>query len=461
MPEATQRTTAAKALRINLDQARYGTFAEIGAGQEVARHFFQAGRASQTIAKSMSAYDMTYSDEIYGREKNGRYVCESRLMRMLDKEFQLLLRRLDAKRGSDTCFFAFSNTVATGSPESPRCHGWMGVRFQTKPRGPFNDIVLHVRMTDRHRLRQQEALGALGVNLVEAAFYGLKKPDQFLDLLIENLKNDQVIIDIIRFSGPDLKDFDNRLLNLELVRRGLAEAALFSPQGEILSVSDALYGKAILLQRGAYRPPTKTHLDVIEKGLRQMSSLMGKKTEVLPLLEILMNQTTKPKDLTDFSHRIDAIGACGHFSLVSNLDLYYKLKHFMRKHTQLPTTFILGASKLEKLFEDKHYANLEGGLLEGLGKLLDSETKISVYPHKTDSICLTAKMYRPQSPADLIYDYFFKKGQIQDISGCDEATVYSHSEDVRRMIERKEKGWDKLVPAPVVDLIKKRKIWGF
>ncbi|MBX3041871.1 MAG: hypothetical protein KF789_14285, partial [Bdellovibrionaceae bacterium] len=183
MSEATQRTIAAKALRVNLDQERYGTFAEIGAGQEVARHFFQVGRASQTIAKSMSAYDMTYSDEIYGREKNGRYVCESRLIRMLDKEANLLVRRLGEKRGANTCFFAFANTVATGSPESPRCHGWMGVRFQNKPRGPFNEIVLHVRMTDKHRLRQQEALGALGVNLVEAAFYGLKKPEGFLDLL--------------------------------------------------------------------------------------------------------------------------------------------------------------------------------------------------------------------------------------------------------------------------------------
>ncbi|HRO68685.1 MAG TPA: hypothetical protein PL182_14020, partial [Pseudobdellovibrionaceae bacterium] len=442
------------------DQARYGTFAEIGAGQEVARHFFQVGRASQTIAKSMSAYDMTYSDEIYGREKNGRYVCESRLNRMLDKEANLLVRRLDEKRGADTCFFVFANTVATGSPESPRCHGWMGVRFQTKPRGPFNDIVLHVRMMDRHRLRQQEALGALGVNLVEAAFYGLKRPDGFLDLLVENLKSDQVVVDIIRFSGPDLKAFDDRTLNLELVKRGLAEAVLFSPKGDILSVSDTAYGKAVLVQRGAYRPPTSTHVDVIQKGLQQMASVVGKKTEILPMMEIVIPRNGKARDFADLEHRIDAIGACGYYALISNLDLYYRLKHFMRKYTQLPMTFIMGASKLEKLFDQKHYADLEGGVLEGLGKLLDSETKIAVYPHKTEKICLTAKMYRPSAPLDKIYDYFLQKGQIQDISGCDETSAYSHSDHVRRMIEKKEKGWEKLILSPVVDLIKKRKIWG-
>lgn len=460
MSEATQRTIAAKALRVNLDQERYGTFAEIGAGQEVARHFFQVGRASQTIAKSMSAYDMTYSDEIYGREKNGRYVCESRLIRMLDKEANLLVRRLGEKRGANTCFFAFANTVATGSPESPRCHGWMGVRFQNKPRGPFNEIVLHVRMTDKHRLRQQEALGALGVNLVEAAFYGLKKPEGFLDLLVENLKSDQVVVDIIRFSGPDLKAFDDRVLNLELVKRGLAEAILFSPKGEILSVSDATYGKAILVQRGAYRPPTATHVDVMQKGLKQMASVVDKKTEILPMMEIMVPLTGKTKDFADLGHRIDAINACGYYALISNQSLYYQLKHFMRKYTQLPMTFILGASKLEKLFDPKHYSDLEGGVLEGLGKLLDSETKIAVYPHKTEKICLTAKMYRPASPLDKIYDYFLQKVQIQDIAGCDETSVYHHSDDVRKMIEKKEKGWDKMIPTAVVDLIKKRKLWG-
>lgn len=459
MTEVT-RTTATKALRVNLDEARYGTFAEIGAGQEVARHFFQAGRASQTIAKSMSAYDMTYSDEIYGREKNGRYVCESRLIRMLEKEAQLLVRRLDTKRGDKTSFFAYANTVATGSPESPRCHGWMGVRFQTKPRGPFNDIILHVRMLDQHRLRQQEALGALGVNLTEAAFYGLKKPETFIDQLMENLKAGQVEIDVIRFRGPDLSAFNNREQNLELVRRGLSQAILFSPQGDILSLSDTVYGKALLLQRGTYRPPTTTHLDVMAKGLQQMGSLLGKKTEILPMMEILIPPGSKSKELADCQLRIDALTSTGHHVLVSGLGLYYRLKHLMRRYTAQPITFILGASKLEKLFDPRHYADLEGGVLEGLGKLLDEQTKIAVYPHKTEKICLTAKMYRPSAPLDKIYDYFWSKGQIHDISGCDEADVYLHSEDVRKMIEKKDREWTKKVPSPVAEMIKKRKIWG-
>ncbi|MBX2989014.1 MAG: hypothetical protein KF802_14085 [Bdellovibrionaceae bacterium] len=461
----TIRTTAAKALRVNLDLERYGAFAEIGAGQEVARHFFQAGRASQTIAKSMSAYDMTYSDEIYGREKNGRYVCESRLAKMLEKEYSLLIRRLDEKRGAQTRFFAFANTVATGSPETPKCHGWMGIRYQSKPRGPFNDIILHVRMTDRLRLQQQEALGILGVNLIEAAFYGTQSPERFLNELVANLKAGQVIIDLMRFSGPDLADFENRRMNLELVRRGLAEAALFAPNGEVMNMADAVWGKSLLIQRGTFRPYTLTHADVIHKGLAQLKAeapkMTEKKTEVMALCEIVMPKDAKLKELPDLENRLDALGAMGHHTLVSNFPLYYRLKHFIRLFTPMPMALIMGASKLDKLFDEKPYADLEGGTLEGLGKLFDQQTKLYVYPHKTEKICLTAKVFSPAGPAAKIYDYFRGQRQILDISGCDEADVYWHSADVRKLIEKKDRSWEKLVPAPVISLVKKRKIWGF
>lgn len=459
----SNQNTAAKALKVNLDIERYGAFAEIGAGQEVARHFFQAGRASQTIAKSMSAYDMTYSDEIYGREKNGRYVCESRLNRMLEKEYGLLLRRLGEQRGAKTSFFAFANTVATGTPESPRCHGWMGIRFQTRPGGEANDIILHVRMMDRHRLEQQNALGVLGVNLVEAAFYGIKEPAEFLPRLVESLKPGQVVIDVIKFSGPALRAFDDRSMNLELMRLGLSEAILFSPSGEVLHLSDAIYGKGILIQRGVYRPLTVTHVDVMEKGLKQLKSEMTKagekKTDILTALEIVMPPNTKAKDLGDISARIDLAGASGFHVLISNFPLFYQLKVFIRRFSQSPIALVMGASKLDRLFDEAHYANLEGGLMEGLGKLLDEKSKVYVYPHKTDKICLTAKLYRPNGPAAKIYDYFFAKGQIEDIAGCDEAGMYWHSDEVRKMIEKKTKGWEKMVPALAAALIRSRKLF--
>lgn len=456
--EKTTTTTAAKALRVNLDLERYGAFAEIGAGQEVARHFFQAGRASQTIAKTMSAYDMTYSDEIYGREANGRYVCESRLEKMLEKEYSLLIRRLDQQRGATTAFFAFASTVATGTPETPRCHGWIGVRFQARPKGPFNDIILHVRMRDRHRLQQQEALGVLGVNLVEAAFYGIDDPNEFIPRLSENLKEGQIYIDVLRFKGPDLAKFDNRAMSLELIRQGLAEGVLFSPEKEILHISDAFYGKGLLIQRGSFHPITKTHVDVLEKGHAQLKKEVAaaghKETTILPVLEIVIPADAPASAMADYAKRLDVAAACGFHVLVSDFPLFYQLKHFIRSHTKAPMALVMGASKLGRLFDETHYQNLEGGLLEGLGKLFDAHTKLYVYPHKTNEVCLTAKVFRPSAPVDGIYEFFTKKGQICDISGCDETGVYLHAGEVRKLIEKGDKSWESQVPPAAVKLLK-------
>ncbi|MCX7977670.1 MAG: hypothetical protein N2578_01565 [Bdellovibrionaceae bacterium] len=448
----SQRTTNGKALRINLDPLRYGTFAEIGAGQEVARHFFLAGKASQTVAKTMSAYDMTFSDEIYGKEKSGRYVCESRVYRMLEKEYSLLERRLADKRGTETCFFAFADTVATGTPETPRTHGWLGIRFQQKPKGQVNDIVLHVRMGDKHRLQQQETLGILGVNLVHAAFYHSQDPAEFIDFLLDNIKPGQVYFDMIKFSGPDLKKMNTRWVNLELVRRGWAEAAMFAPNGEVVSIADAVWGKSLVIERGAFRPVTNTHLEVMRKGVEEFRRLLKErkdKSEILPLFEILMPASTTAKEIDDFDRRLENLQALGEYSVVTNFHLYYQLKRFFRKITQAPMALVMAASKLELVFEPSHYRDLEGGILEGLGKLIDENTLILVYPHKTDRACLTAKNFRPHKNVQHLYDHFREGQFILDISGCDEASSYWHSEDVAKMIRKKDKTWEKLVPAEV------------
>lgn len=446
------RTTLAKALQINQDLERYGAFAEIGAGQEVARHFFLAGRASQTIAKTMSAYDMIYSDEIYGREMSGRYVVESRLMKMLDKEYALLQRRLATHRGDKTKFFAFANTVATGTPETPRCHGWMGVQFQKTKNGPSNTIILHVRMMDRLRIQQQEALGVLGVNLLEAAFYHLDNPEHFIDNLIENLKKDQLVIDVLKFAGPDLGHFDNRRMNLSLVARGVSEAVLFDHQLDILNIADSIHGKALLFQRGSYRPLTKTHLDVLAKGLEQLKKEVGA-TEIIPILEITI-PTKENLNLDDFITRIEMISSLGFRPLVSQFHLFYQLKRFFRKYTDQPMAIVMEASKLSKIFDESHYKNLEGGIMEGLGKLLDSKTKLFIYPYKTDLLCQTAKTYHPPIRMSHLYSHFLDLQQIIDISGCDETGIYHHSNEVRNLIEKKDSAWEKMVPAKIADLIR-------
>lgn len=456
------RTALSKALEINLNPQIYGTFAEIGAGQEVARFFFQAGKASQTIAKTISAYDMVYSDEIYGKEATGRYVCESRLLKMLDKEFNLMGRRLDATRGKDTCFFAFANTVATGDGKKRFTHGWMGVRFQAKPGGEPNDIILHVRLLDKHRLQQQETLGILGVNLVYAAFAHTKSEEELIPLLVEGIKDGQVAIDMVRVTGKSLKNFNNHLLNLQLVRRGLSDAVLFGPNEDILNISDELYNKSVIIQRGIYRPVTKTHIDVLEKGAEQFKKDFPKDaSKAVVLFELSMQHLNQDGDQleVDFLDRVRSLCSLGHHVLVSNFFLFYKLKQFVRMYTQKPMVLIMSAAHLGKIFEEQHYENLDGGLLEGLGKLLDDDTKIYAYPHKTDKVCTTTKSFFPDKKWLPIYQHFLAQKQISDISGCDEAGEYLHSDYVKELILKKDSSWESLVPAKVRDQIKKENLF--
>src|SRR5688572_20022702 len=248
-------STHQKALQINLDQTKYGTFSEIGAGQEVARWFFRVGGASGTIAKTISAYDMTISDAIYGHSE--RYVSRQRLYSMLDHEFGLLSERLKQKRGSTTKFFVFANTCAARSyTRRDETHGWMGVRFQTHPGAEPSDIFIHVRMWDRENLQQQEALGILGVNLIHAALYLFRDPQAVVSALLDNVGSDRVEVDYVKFSGAEFGAVDNRLLALQLVEHGLTNATMFLPNGELVQPADALYHKCILVERGSFRPLT-------------------------------------------------------------------------------------------------------------------------------------------------------------------------------------------------------------
>lgn len=463
MSRLTQ-TTISKALEINRDPKIYGAFAEIGAGQEVARFFFQAGQASQTIAKTISAYDMIYSDEIYGKESSGRYVCESRLVKMLEKEFHLLHRRLDQTRGAKTTFFAYANTVATGDQKKRFCHGWMGVRFQKTPLGPHNDILMHVQMLDKYRLQQQEALGILGVNLVSAAFRAIEKQEDLIPALVENLRDGQVSIDMIRCSGPDVQHLSNHLLNLELVKRGLTQAILFGPDESILSLSDHLFQKSLVVERGHFKPVTNTHLQLIDKAQAHFKSRFpDSKGAPLSLFELTMQSLKTGDEISekDFLERVRALAATGHHVLVSNFFLFYRLKQFLRGFTQNPIGVIVPANHLSRLFDPAHYANLEGGMLEGLGKFLDPQTSLFVYPHKTKDLCTTAQSFFPEKSLLPIYQYFRQQNWIIDLAGCDEADEYIHSEQVYAMLNAKpqDPAWEKLVPEKVAQLIKRDRLF--
>ncbi|MDE0917833.1 MAG: TonB-dependent receptor, partial [Flavobacteriales bacterium] len=259
-----------KALRINLNQDIYGTFAEVGAGQEVVRHFFRAGGASGTIAKAISAYDKDFSDAIYGKEKKDRYVCKQRLEKMLKHEYQLIEERINRENHPSKQFFAFANTVATiNFHKSSQGHGWFGLKFQTEPGKEASEVILHARLHESDALQQQITTGILGTNLIYGCYFFYKDPKELLKSLYDNLDRSQIEIDMIHMNGPDFANVDNRLLSLQLVKNGMTDAVIFSPDGRNLQAADILYKKNILAIRGSFRPVTKVNIDMIAKGLKK------------------------------------------------------------------------------------------------------------------------------------------------------------------------------------------------
>jgi hypothetical protein len=337
MEQPALLTTNRKALTINLDDSKYGTFAEIGAGQEVARVFFQAGGAAGTIAKSMSAYDMTFSDAIYG--KAPRYVSRERLQTMLDHEYALLIERLQEKRGATTKFFVFADTVAAKSFKgNNECHGWMGIRFQPAPGETTpSEIVLHVRMWDKDNVRQQEAIGIVGTNLIYAAFYLRDDMEKLIASLADNVGSDRIEIDMLKFSGPAFAKVDNRLMSLHLVRHGLTNAVMFGPGGEVLQPSEVLYKKAILVERGSFRPVTHVNVDMLNCATAQFvqePAVQGK--DMIVLMEITMNNLLAggALDPRDFLSRVDLLGDIGCTVLISNYSEYYRLTTYFRRYTK-------------------------------------------------------------------------------------------------------------------------------
>jgi len=456
-------TTRNKALEINKSTQFYGSFAEIGAGQEVARHFFQAGLASQTVAKSMSAYDKAFSDSIYG--KGSRFVSEARVIKMLSHEYDLLEERLPDRKDA-TCFFSFANTVATSSHEEvPSCHGWMGIRFQKKPGGPANEIVIHVRMMDRLRLQQQEALGILGVNLIYAAFkHSDKSGAEIVGSLLDNLTRERIEINFIRMTGADAEHIDNRLLSLELVRQDITRAILFGPSGESLSLSDTLYKKNIVIQRGKFRPMTLTNEKILEIGLSQCErDLNIKRTDLLVLMEMTMAQLKDGAELDkkDFLDRVDTLTALGLHVLVSNFPLFAQLHLEVRRFTDQYICMVLGAATLPPLFDKQFYTKYQGGILASFGHLFDDKTRLYVFPYITEKSCTTAASFSPAPDLVHLYRHFLENKNIVDMQGCEDVDTSLHSEQVRKLLAGGNPKWEELVPTKVRDLIKKRKLFGY
>jgi hypothetical protein len=464
--QADTLDTHRKALTVNLDRKRYGTFAEIGAGQEVVRWFFRVGGAAGTIAKSMSAYDMAVSDAIYGQAK--RYVCRERLQSMLDYEHSLNIERLRESRGDTTAFFTFADTVsAKGYKANSECHGWIGVKFQAHPRDQDSQIILHVRMLDNEMALQQEALGIVGVNLLYGAFFMHHDPDRLLESLLDNLTTDRIEVDMVEFSGIEFRHVDNRVMSLKLVQLGLSGAAMFGPSGEVLQPFEALYKKPVLIQRGSFRPVTHVNLDMLQCAREQfVASLAGPPT-VVELMEITMRNLRETGegaiDYKDFLARADTLSAAGKTVLISDYSEYYRLCAYLRRCTQGPVAIVLGAGSLLTLFEEKYYANLEGGILESFGRLFKSDTRLYVYPFlnpETQTMMTVENLELPEQLRKL-YGYLVDRGCIRSLDNYNPEYLPIFSRDVLRRIKSADDTWVNSVPPAIAELIKKRGYFGY
>ncbi|MDQ6911577.1 MAG: TonB-dependent receptor [Verrucomicrobiota bacterium] len=456
--------TNKKAFQINLDAKKYGTFAEIGAGQEVARRFFHVGGAAGTVAKTMSAYDMTFSDAIYGTAD--RYVSRKRLQTMLDHEYGLLVERLDIKFGSARTFFVFADTVAARSfKQHNESHGWLGVRFQTETRGEPSQIIIHVRMLDEANVDQQEALGVVGVNLLYGAFYH-HQPEKLIASLPENLAEDRIQVDMIKFSGPAFPKIDNRLMSLQLVSQGLTNTVMFTADGETVQPAEVFYKKAILVERGSFRPVTYATNDMLN-GARSVFLEQCKYSEedLVVVMEMTLENLLSEGQLNhaDFLARVDILGALGRTVLISKFGEYYRLAAYLSRYTNKRIGLVMGVPTLLEIFDEKYYLNLEGGILEALGRMFKSGVKLYVYPmidEETGEL-LTAKNIKVASNLQPLFTYLLDNGVIEEISNYNPDYLRIHPPDALRKLQSGDESWEKMVPPEVVEMIKTRGFFGY
>jgi hypothetical protein len=458
--------TREKALRINLDPKFYGSFSEIGAGQEVAASFFKAGASSGTVAITMSAYDMQISDSIYGETK--RYVCEPRLMTMLDMEYKLITDKLPEKR-EKTCFFAFANTVETlNFHKTNQGHGWVGLKFQLAPNTEPNEVIIHVNLHDDDTLLQQRAMGILGVNLIYGCIYKHNDPEDLAVSLLDNLGIERVEVTMIRFSGPDFEKVDNRLMALKLVKNGLTSATLFRSSGEVLQAADTLYKKNILCLRGRFRPITHVNLDMLEKGIQAfLKEKEVDENNVKVLFELTLKDLTDDGEIKekDFLDRVDIIGKLGHSVIISNYLKYYKLAQFLSSFTRgQKVGLVLGINNLQTMFEEKYYDNLTGGILEAFGLGFGNNVKLYVYPSlsnnsSTELHSLQSFQIKPNLKG--LYQYMLDNDKVADLTNVNTENLKIVSDNVLKMIREGQSGWENLVPQLVAENIKVKGLFGY
>lgn len=460
-------STESKALRINFNKNIFGTFSEIGAGQETVRNFFSAGAASKTIGKAMSAYGKEFSDAIYGPEKDGRYVTDSRLRKMLAHELELTEERLTRREHPEKLFFSFANTVATiDYTKKYQGHGWVGIRYQTQPGEAYSEIILHLRFHERKALYQQSTLGTLGVNLIYYAYYHHDSPRTIIRHLYDHIDKDQLEIDTVNFSGPCFREVDNRLMSLFLVRNGMTDAVMFAPDGNNVLPADVLYGKNVLALRGSFRPVTKVNMDIYENSYKLfLEEEQIKPEDTISVFEMTLHNLRSDGEISekDFLDRANLLCAMGQTVMISTFKEYYKLVQYLEHYSDAQKRLAMGVDNLIYIFDESYYKALIGGTLGAFGKLFAEDLKIYLYPFKnqeTGEITNSENLKVPKKMHEL-YKYFKHNGKFIDIENYHDEYLDIFSREVLKMIENGDEEWEEKLPENVANRIKDQHLFGY
>ena len=457
-----------KCLRINLNDHIYGTFNEIGAGQETVRNFFRAGGASGTIAKAMSAYDKDFSDAIYGVEKNGRYVTEHRLRTMLEKEMKHMEERISREKHPEKLFFSYANTVATiDFAKKYKGHGWVGIRYQTDPKQTvYNEITLHVRFHENDAVHQQNTLGVLGVNLIYGAYYKFDNPKKLLSYLYDHIDRDKLEIDTINFEGPAFKEVDNRLMSLQLVKNGMTEAIMFGPDGNNILPARILYKKNILALRGSFRPVTRVNMDMLETSydmFKEEKRVDPEKIQVVFEITLSNLMAEGSIDEEDFMDRARLLCKLGQTVLISNFKEYYKLVEYFSNYTKERMALAMGVNNFVEIFNEKYYRHLSGGILEAFGKLFFKDLMVYMYPLKdqeTGELTNSHNLIVNEQMKEL-YKFFKHNNRLRDIEDYNPKYLDVYSRKVLQQIKDREIGWEASLPEGIPEIIKEKGLFSY
>ncbi|MDX2481895.1 MAG: hypothetical protein QNK24_16350 [Desulfuromusa sp.] len=448
-----------KALTLNKDRRAYGTIAEIGAGQETARWFFKVGSAAGSIAKTMSAYDMQFSDSIYG--SSARYVSRERLHSMLEIEYKLLSQRLDENRCASSVFFVFANTVTTFDySRNQTGHGWLGIQFQTQPHETVSEIHLHVVLKGSSSMQDQKILGILGVNLIYGAYYMHQEPVALLRSLMDGLASDQLEIDMVDFSGIAFDAVDNRIMALRLVQHGLAHVTMFQPDGKLVQPAEALFKKAVLVERSRFCPPTKLTINLLDSAYEAFCSEANvDSNDVIVFTEMTLCHLRDGDNINveDFLQRVDILCALGKNVMITNFAQYYRLAQFLFKQTSKPVALALGIPALQEIFKEKYYEHLAGGIMESFGLLFRNDMRMYVCPVlQEDGSLLTVDGLEVETHLQYLYRHLLQNGFLHNLDTIERSHLTIDSNTVREKIRGGDPTWQHLVPPTVVNIIKKK-----